>query len=162
MEILQLVNFGKGLKGSRDFQMVMIPGTFQNLDGLSFWNADLAPIQEYLNAHFRGSLKDPTPEVSVSTRRLTVSIFDGCGKRLAVQEARRRLESSGYAIREIKRTENQAETQVIVQRGDLAKAESILEALGVGKKVEASLGDIYSDFTVILGADWKDSKPAEK
>lgn len=151
LEIVQLVNFGKQLKGSEDVQLVMVPGRPQTIEGLSYWLADLAPIEEYLNEHFRiGIATSPT----ATPRSSTVSIYDGSGRRPSIKEARRLLEAQGFIIRNVKRVESQPSTKIIIQRGDEKRADEIQSTLGLGEKVEASIGDIYSDFTVILGEDW--------
>lgn len=153
MEIVQLVNFGKQLKGAEDVQLVMVPGRPKTIEGLSYWLADLAPIEEYLNEHFRIGIAT-SPDATATPRSSTVSIYDGSGRRQSIKEARRLLEAQGFIIRNVKRVESQSETKIIIQRGDEKRADEIQTALGLGQKVEASIGDIYSDFTVILGGDW--------
>jgi polyisoprenyl-teichoic acid--peptidoglycan teichoic acid transferase len=52
-------------------------------------------------------------------------------------------------------TEPQADTQIIVQRGDLQSAATLKSMMGTGKVVSASTGDLESDLTVRIGNDWQ-------
>ncbi|MNL63881.1 hypothetical protein D3C87_1880490 [compost metagenome] len=56
--------------------------------------------------------------------------------------------------------QGQAETQIIAQKADVAGAKALAEALGVGKVVVASTGNIYADYTVVIGRDWLDAVAA--
>ena len=50
--------------------------------------------------------------------------------------------------------DRQRQSQIIVQRGDLAAADILKKALGGGKIEANSTGEIASDLTIRLGEDW--------
>lgn len=153
MEILQLVNFGKSIKGSENCQLVMLPGKPQNIDGLSYWIANFDPVQQYLDDNFRiGVAKLATASETPLVPKVT--IYDATPQGGKIRNAKRLIEAGGFEVRNYDRVAQQAHTQVIVERGDIEGANRLISTLGMGEKVEASLGDFNSDFTVILGADW--------
>ncbi len=51
-------------------------------------------------------------------------------------------------------TDQEADTQIIAQRGDLHSASALEALLGVGQVVSASTGDLQSDLTIRVGEDW--------
>jgi hypothetical protein len=46
-------------------------------------------------------------------------------------------------------------TEIIVQKGNLAAADTLKSALGVGRVEASSIGDLDSDLTIKLGLDAK-------
>ena len=44
-------------------------------------------------------------------------------------------------------------TQIIAQRGNSEDASVVKEALGIGQVLVTATGDIWSDITVVIGAD---------
>ncbi|NJR65950.1 MAG: LytR C-terminal domain-containing protein [Leptolyngbyaceae cyanobacterium CRU_2_3] len=51
-------------------------------------------------------------------------------------------------------SKREAQTQIIVQRGDLQGATMLEGILGFGQVISASTGDLDSDFTLRVGDDW--------
>ncbi|MNT71659.1 hypothetical protein D3C72_2101680 [compost metagenome] len=64
------------------------------------------------------------------------------------------LEAAGYRVKVDDSGPLGAETQVISQRGNPEGAQRLVETLGSGRVLVAGIGDMRTDYTIHLGADW--------
>lgn len=151
-ELLKLVTLGKDLSRER-VQMTMVPGNATNIGGVSYWVADEGNtrrmVEQFLVAEAAG---EPLP-----VARYSVAIRDGVGDRSGVRALKSEVRTLGYGRVELDGLAPQlglAETQVIAQSADLAGARRLADSLGVGRVVVAATGNIYTDFTVVIGRDW--------
>lgn len=94
--------------------------------------------------------------------RLRVSIQDSTGRPAALDSVMDQLSDEGYSNLFVLRDwpETLSNTRIIAQKGDLASARSIQQALGVGEVFMDSIGDIDSDITIQLGRDWSSARSA--
>ncbi len=151
-ELLKLVTLGKDLDRER-VQLAMVPGAATTVEGVSYWVADVAStrrvVDSFLTAQSAVEAKLP--------RYYRVAIRDGVGDRASVRSLKAVVAQAGYGGVELDGLAaqlGQAETQIIAQNADIAGAQALATALGVGKVVVAATGNIYSDYTVVIGKDW--------
>jgi hypothetical protein len=153
-ELVKIVGWGKDLH-KENVEMSMVPGSAQSIDGVSYWVADEAATQRVVSSF----LTDQTAEQAKLPSQYRVAIRDGVGDYQAAHQLKRALTVAGYgevAMDGMAPELGQAETQIIAQSADVAGAKAIAETLGVGKVVVAATGNIYTDFTVVVGRDWLD------
>jgi hypothetical protein len=131
--------------------LTVLPGKPAVVAGGWFWLADPREIDAFLVSHYD---KEPsrTPNgpmaPSVTLIRPEGVVPD------AWHETRAALEAAGYRVRVDETRPLQAVTQVISQKGDAEGAQRLVDTLGVGRVLVASVGDLRTDYTVRLGADW--------
>jgi LCP family protein required for cell wall assembly len=151
-ELLRLATMGKDLDRER-VQLAMVPGVATSIDGVSYWVADEAAkqrvVDRFLLAQQAGEARAPAA--------YRIAIRDGVGDRAAVRALRGRVRQLGYGGVDVDGLAPQLgldETQIIAQNADVAGAQRLAEELGVGKVVVAATGNIYADYTVVVGRDW--------
>jgi LCP family protein required for cell wall assembly len=156
-ELLALAGFGLSLKQD-NFRMVMLPGRFSSPEEFqaSYWLMDTDAMDQVMHEYF-----DLSSVAVVSHRN------SGTDLRIAIQNASNNpelgnqmatyLQSKGfnnvYVVQDW--PDQQAETQIIVQRGDLQSASALELMIGKGKVISASTGDLDSDLTIRVGTDWQ-------
>lgn len=104
-------------------------------------------------------LEDDVNGIDLGARRrelLRISIQDSTGRPSATDSLMDQLYDNGFSNLFVQSdwSEPLTETRIIAQKGDLAGARSIQEALGLGEVRVDSIGDIESDITIQLGRDW--------
>lgn len=155
-EMLALVSFGLDL-GEDDFRMVMLPGRFSQADEYiaSYWLMDQDGIDQVMREYFH------TSSVSLlkqhrSLNTLRVAVQNASGEPQIASEVATYLRDKGfenvYLVRDWPDQERQ--TQIIVQRGDLQGAGLMENVLGLGHVMAESTGDLESDLTIRVGEDW--------
>lgn len=164
-EMLALANFGLGLE-REDFRMVMLPGRFSAPDEYiaSYWIMDRAGRDQVMQEYFQVQPLDDT--ISSSPREfdnLRIAVQNASYNSDAGQQFADYLRDLGfrnvYLIQDW--LDPQSETQIIVQRGNLQDANQLQAWLGMGQVVAASIGDLDSDLTIRVGADWVPPTAAE-
>ena len=87
---------------------------------------------------------------------LHISIQDSTGEGAAIDTVMDQLYEEGYNNLFVQSdwSEPLRETRIIAQKGDIAGAEAVKQALGLGNVHVDSIGDIDSDITIQLGRDW--------
>lgn len=151
-ELLKLVTLGKDLDKDR-VQLTMVPGSAQTVDGVSYWIADERSTRRVVDSF----LTAQTVSEAKAPRFYKVAIRDGVGDRGGARSLRAVVAQAGYGGVEMDGLAaqlDQPETQIIAQTADLAGAQALANALGVGKVVVAATGNIYADYTVVVGRDW--------
>lgn len=152
-ELLKLVTLGKDLDRDR-VQLAMVPGAATTVEGVSYWVAEPTAtrrvVESFLTAQAAVEAKLP--------RYYRVAIRDGVGDRTGMRSLKAVVAQAGYGGVELDGLApqlGQAETQIIAQNADIAGAQALATALGVGKVIVAATGNIYADYTVVIGKDWQ-------
>jgi polyisoprenyl-teichoic acid--peptidoglycan teichoic acid transferase len=155
-ELLALAGFGLNLEQD-NFRMVMLPGRFSTPEefNASYWIMDTMAMDGLMHEYFDLSSVAVLSHRSSSDLRIAIENASNnpeLGSQMATY-----LQSRGYnnvyVVQDA--TEPQADTQIIVQRGDLRSAATLKSMMGTGKVVSASTGDLESDLTVRIGNDWQ-------
>jgi LCP family protein required for cell wall assembly len=157
-ELVELATWAKDIK-REDVQLCMVPGVAQTIEGGSYWVADQDGVQRVVGSFLTGD----APQEAKSPAYYKIAIRDGVGDRQSMRRMRKLLAGTGYGAVELDGLapeQGQAETQIIAQKADVAGAKALADALGVGKVVVAATGNIYTDFTVVIGRDWLDREAA--
>lgn len=150
-EMVKLCTWGKDLRKDK-IQLSMVPGVASTIDGVSYWVADEAGTRRVVDGFLNQAVEEAR-----SPRAYRVTIRDGVGDRQAVRSLKSFMQAAGYAQIDtdgLAPELGQAQTEIIAQNADVAGAKALGEALGVGKVVVAATGNIYTDFTVVMGKDW--------
>jgi len=156
----QMFRFGSSLHKD-DIRMVMLPGTFATIDGISFWQ--VLPYQA------RKVISELFPESSFNTgdspvadtdpaavkARYRVSVWNATDDLQTGREVIRRLREAGWNVWAIRKAPHSTPTtQFIAQTGQKQYLKELQDVVGFkGDRVTASVGDIASDFTVLIGSD---------
>lgn len=163
-QILRYAMWAKGLQ-SHDLHMAMVPGAFSgNRFAASFW----MPDERATRALARRTLTDTapgtespaqliSPEVKADTR---ISVLNGTRRTGLANEAAHLLRQDGWTVWVVGTSKRKglSESEIAPQRGDESLINPIAQTLGVpGKVVSGSLGDVTTDFTVIVGEDFAEA-----
>ncbi len=162
-EILTLTNFG--LQLDRDnFKMVMLPGRSSSGQGdlRSYWILDAAGRDRIMTQYFKQSVPDfaqgrtANPSQPVSPSNLKISVQNASSKPTTAKSVAEFLRKKGFSnVSTVKDwPDKQRQSQIIVQKGDLAAANQLQQVLGDGKIEASSTGEIDSDLTLRVGEDW--------
>lgn len=156
-EMLALVSFGLNLEQD-NFRMVMLPGRFSTPSEFvaSYWIMDEQKRDQIMQEYFQVdslNLADEPQDVN----RLRIAVQNASGDPGLGREVANYLQEHGFGNVYIIQDwpDSQAQTQIIVQQGDLQGAETVETVLGLGQVVSASTGDLESDLTIRVGSDWR-------
>lgn len=172
-EMLRIGNFARSLKREQ-IRMVMLPGRFGNIGGASYWLQDEFAAKEVIKELFPDSafntaqVTDPnaTPSSNGETsvegldprmkRRYRISVLNGTDQPGLAKKAARLLRDKGWVVWNIGESKTHPEkTQVIVQTGISKPVPYLSESLEIQPEiVNASIGDIFSDYTIVVGNDF--------
>jgi len=180
-ELVALVGFAAQTERA-NLQMLMLPGDFSGAGdyAASYWLPNQAAIDGLVARYFvpepavagtSGSGSDLGTEVGMGAeaapvlgdldylegdRTAEIAIQDTTGSENAAQAARSQLEEQGYLNLFVDDPWDQplSVTRIIAQRGDTESAKALQAILGVGEVQVDVTGNIRSDITVQLGADW--------
>jgi LCP family protein required for cell wall assembly len=161
-EMMQLATFGAMLKRDQ-VKMVMLPGEFSaGRFAASYWLADPRQAQDLGRRLLAGASAGSTGEAAKTGVKLTV--LNGTMRAGLASAAARSLRADGWNVwavgdaaqRDLGRTRIIAQTGHDEWNGQLAKS------LGVSpEKVDASVGDLTTDFTIIVGEDFAQGKASQ-
>lgn len=156
-EMLALASFGLSLD-QEEFRMVMLPGRFSTPGEYiaSYWIMDPDGRDQVLHEYF--GVQPPLGYTAQrDLNRLSIAIQNASTDPQLGQQAAQYLRDQGfenvYVIGDWPDTLEQ--TQIIVQGGGLEQASQVETLLGLGQVVAASTGDLESDLTIRIGADWQ-------
>ncbi len=164
-EILALVNFGMGIE-SDQIRMVLLPGTFgdpQQFGGVSYWLMSESGRDRVMSEYFDQAPPDGTVDFSTDPKRARIAIQNATDDPEAKAQVRQYLLDQGFTnvvFSEEKAPRSLTTTEAIAQQGNLKEAEALQAALGLGKVRADSTGDLYSDITLRIGADWLERSAA--
>lgn len=155
-ELLALVGAGRKLSDG-NFKMVMLPGRFSAPGEYvaSYWIMDPAGRDRVMQQYF-----DVTPQQADTAARsatdVRIAIQNASGSPNGARELQQDLAKLGYINVYVVADwpDAQTETRIIAQGGDLAAADAVRQALGLGQVQAESTGDLESDFTIRIGQDW--------
>jgi polyisoprenyl-teichoic acid--peptidoglycan teichoic acid transferase len=169
-EMLAMVNLGLKME-QKDFQMVLLPGRFSGAQEFraSYWIMDTAGRDRILREYFQqdttaSNAASRDPNTDSSTSPTSPSQYD---LRIAIQNAADDPEAANkladYLVRKGYTnvfatkpwSENQRDTQLIVQGGQLEAAKLLQQDLKVDRLTAESTGDLESDLTIRVGNDWE-------
>lgn len=167
-EILVLMNTGLQ-RSPADLNMVMLPGRFSNPEESenSYWIIDPSGrdrvMREYFESEDSPSGKLESVAAGLSPKKLKIAIQNASGNPLAATQIANSLKKMGfkniYAIDDW--PDPQRQTEIIVQKGDLAGGEAVQNLLNLGRIEASSTGDIDSDLTIRIGEDWMNVRESD-
>ena len=158
-ELVHIVTWGKDLNREK-VQLTMLPGVPETIEGVSYWVASEQESQRVVGSFLVGEQL----AAAKAPEQYKVVVRDGVGSRQSARLLRTTLGQAGYTQVDydgLSPEQGQSETQIIAQSADIAGAQALADALGVGKVVVAATGNIYADFTVVMGQDWLDRLAAQ-
>ncbi|MBV8882565.1 MAG: LCP family protein [Chroococcidiopsidaceae cyanobacterium CP_BM_RX_35] len=156
-EITTLVNFSVGVEPA-NLQMLLLPGSTSRFsrDPSSYW-LDAAAINQVMADYFAvkaiGVAKKPLPTM------LKIAIQNTSTQSDSSQSLSKYLKAQNFTnvYRGADWSDNrQRQTEIIVQKGNLAGAAAVQKVLGLGNIKVAATGDLKSDLTIRIGKDWID------
>lgn len=160
----QMARFGTGLKKD-DVRMVMLPGTFATIGGISYWEMSSYLAPRVIGELFPESSLAPTPEPDAQTAtgepanpyaRYRVTVWNATDDIQVGREVVRRLREAGWNVWAIQKAPHSSpKTRFIAQTGQSEMLTHLKSAVGfdAGETLTASVGDIGSDFTVLISDD---------
>nr|WP_242025479.1 LCP family protein [Leptolyngbya sp. FACHB-36] len=155
-EILALVRAGRKISQG-DLKMVMLPGRFSAPGefAASYWIMDPAGRDRVMQQFFdlNSSGKSDSARTATSLR---VAIQNASSQPDAAAQMRSHLAKLGFYNVYVASdwSDQQRQTQIVVQQGDLKSAEELKRLLGFGNIEADSTGDLESDLTIRVGEDW--------
>jgi hypothetical protein len=168
-EMLQIGYFLKDLK-KEQIKMVMLPGSFGNIRGASYWITDETAAKEVISDMFPESIFATTPQINaplpsnitpeqitaMERRKYRITVLNGTPEPRLAAKAARLLRDEGWSVWSINESKNKIyRTQLIVQTGKSKAVPDLVQSSGVNPEIiNASIGDIYTDFTIIIGNDF--------
>jgi polyisoprenyl-teichoic acid--peptidoglycan teichoic acid transferase len=162
-EILTLANFGVQLEPD-NFKMVMLPGRSSSAEGdlRSYWILDKVGRDRIMTQYFKQGLSDfaqgrfRNPGESILPSNIKIAVQNASSKPKTAKNVADFLRKKGFSNVSVVQDwpDNQLQSQIIVQQGDLDGANMLKKALGDGKIEAASTGEIDSDLTIRVGEDW--------
>ena len=172
-ELLKIANFSRSIK-REDIKMVMLPGRFGSIGGASYWLTDDETTKELMGNMFPNSIyaaanqspdpnisqdpNNPNPVQEINKRRYRITVLNGSKEPRLASKASRFLRDKGWSVWSIAESKNAVKkTQIIVQTGRNKAVPFLSESLGLPVEIiNASVGDIYTDYTIIVGDDFAD------
>ncbi len=149
----------------KNINLVMLPGRFSTKEEYraSYWIEDPNSAVPILSRYFD---RDPTvlasagSSTAADTSSIKVAVANNTGQDGMAAKVVAFLQSAGFSNAYMTEHEiialegTQAQTQIIAQKGNLEQANAVKSLLGVGEVQSTSTGDIGSDVTVVVGADF--------
>lgn len=158
-EILSLVNFTHRLE-RKEVQMVMLPGRFSQLeefDGRSYWIMSHSGGRQIMQKYFDVVSDTDTWTMAQgrSPESLSIALQNASDDPTAIERVKKYLRAKDFLnIYEITESPQLlAETEIIVQQGDIDAAQYLQRSLGGGQVEASSTGDLGSDLTIRIGVD---------
>ncbi|MEZ0370676.1 MAG: LCP family protein, partial [Candidatus Sericytochromatia bacterium] len=160
----QVIKFGTTLQKD-DLHMVMLPGTFYNAGGVSYWQMDSYLARNVITNLFPDSSLAQSPDPTDTTAsgspenpyaRYRVTVWNATTDRQVGREVVRRLREAGWNVWSIYKAPSDApKTRFIAQTGKSELLQHLQSAVGYtgGEAMTASVGDIASDFTILIEDD---------
>jgi hypothetical protein len=113
-------------------------------------------MQQYFNVSSTGEVSDSLR----SATALRIAVQNASSHPDAAYQMRQHLAKLGFnnVILAPDWSEQQAQTEIVVQQGDLSGAAELKERLGFGAVEADSTGDLESDLTIRVGEDWVNRK----
>jgi LCP family protein required for cell wall assembly len=163
MSVQEILAVAQTLITSDRHQMhlVMLPGRFSRRDEhkLSYWISNPKATSSILSHYFDVKTAQVTDGETYPTAQQTLKIAVSSvthkslrDREIVVSFLRKHGFRNAY-IANIDTIGDPRKTQIIAQHGNPESAEAVSSVLGTGQVQVASVGDILSDVTIIVGAD---------
>jgi len=143
---------------------LMLPGRFSRPGEypLSYWIEDSKAAAPILARYFDASNSKLSPATSAvsSPSQLRVAVANPTGQPEVGKRAVAFLKNQGFSHayltdHEIDTSaESALKTEIIAQQGNPEDASAVQKALGLGQVQVTATGDVWSDVTVVIGADF--------
>ncbi len=158
-ELIALAGFASKVDRAK-IQMLLLPGDFSSSSEYeaSYWLPNQSKISHMMSKYF-GLAAPNHPDASAAgesaSTAVRIAIQDSLSQPEQAQKLMETLGGLGYSDVFIDSPWNQPlpKTRILVQRGDIASAEAIRNALGYGEVLTESTGNLDSDITIRLGQD---------
>lgn len=170
-ELAALAGFASQTQRS-DVQMLMLPGGFNGdgKHGTSYWLPHSDQISAMARRYFdagAGAVENDesgygeADSQEADPRKARIALQDSQGDPEATRQMVRYLEKAGYRHIVISERWQQhlTTTRIIAQNGDDSGAAALRVALGVGEVLVENTGNLASDVTIQVGADWQAKLP---
>lgn len=149
----------------KNISLVMLPGRFSEPSEYkrSYWIANREAIPPILANFFdvaSNQTSDNSSNIKSNKTQIKLAITNGTEEPNKANKAALFLGKHGFPRAYISKHEVDtdnfplSQTKIIAQKGDIAAANAVKEALGIGQVEIDSIGDIDSDITVIIGQDF--------
>jgi anionic cell wall polymer biosynthesis LytR-Cps2A-Psr (LCP) family protein len=163
-ELITLANFGLKIDENQ-VKMVILPGEGSNLDEsyTSYWFINELERDRIMHQYFKQYSKNYILSTLESNTQdpdfpfnLKIAIQNASGNTQAGEQLLNYFINKGFynAYLVSDWPDEQQQTQIIVQQGDLNSAELLQNLLEFGKIEAASIGEIGSELTLRVGKDW--------
>ncbi len=163
-EILTLVNFGLKIDEQK-FKMVTLPGRSSGAEeaDTSYWIVDERGRDRVMFQYFRidstGFVLESTYEPSAYetiSKDIKIAIQNASGNPKAGEKMINLLAEKGFEAMYLvpNSFDQQRQTEIIAQGGDLGAANLLQQMINVGKIKASSTGELESDLTIRIGEDW--------
>lgn len=156
----KIARFGAKLDKEK-IRMVMLPGTFATYNGISYWQPDAYQSRKVISDLFPESslaldlpaAPETDPDNPFSQYR--VSVWNATGDLRTGREVVRRLKEAGWNVWAARKAPHDTTTtKVIAQNGRSDLLPQLRDTLGFkAESVSASVGELMTDFTVLIGPD---------
>jgi LCP family protein required for cell wall assembly len=161
-ELITLAHFGLKLEENQ-VKMVILPGEGSDLNETttSYWYIDQLERDRIMHQYFQQNSKEYLLKTLESTDpefpfNLKIAIQNASGNTNADEKLLEYFVNKGFYNTYLVSDwpDEQQQTQIIAQQGDLKSAELLQDLLEFGKIEAASIGDIGSELTLRIGKDW--------
>lgn len=151
-ETSALFNYGVGID-QKAIKMVLLPGRFSGPKEFqsSYWIMEPDGRDRIMKEYFNVG----AGQADGTTAPLRIIIQNASNNPDAAQRIAMQLSKAGYENVSVSddRSEQQTQTQIIVQGGQNQAAESIQQIMGIGIVESSSIGELESDITLRIGND---------
>ncbi|HEY9843107.1 MAG TPA: LCP family protein [Candidatus Obscuribacterales bacterium] len=158
----QMIKFGLSIDKD-DLRMVMLPGTFGNVEGVSYWLMSPYLARNVIGELFPDSSLAPSPDATDTPAsgsnpyaRYRVTVWNATDDEQAGLEVVKRLREAGWNVWSVTRAPSGApRSRFIAQTGKSELLAELQSSVGYSRAeaLTASIGDIASDFTVLIEDD---------
>jgi LCP family protein required for cell wall assembly len=160
-DLVRIANFARGVPKA-DVRMVMLPGNFSSGKYLaSYWlpnpEAARAVIADLFPDSSLAAQGGGLTDLASRQAAVKVTVLNGSGEPMMASKAARALRVAGWKVWAIAQNPRVLPvSQIVCQTGMTDLAGPLGQAIGVTKAetVPASVGDISTDFTIIVGKDF--------
>lgn len=163
-EMLKIGNFLRKLKKD-DVRMVMLPGRFGEIDGVSYWVPDDLTTKETVKDLFPDSIfnNEKTDSNSntieqIDKRKYKLTVLNGTSESGLASKAARVLKEKGWLVWNVEQADNTntQKTQIILQTGKTKAVPQLSSDLNLVETevINASTGDLFTDYTITVGKDF--------
>ncbi|MEH1819108.1 MAG: LCP family protein [Nostoc sp.] len=163
LSINEMLAIAQTLAQSNHHNFMLLPGRFSEKSeyNVSYWISDHKATKKILQRYFNFNNAEAKEEDKnlVVSQGMKIFIQNATREPEAVVKVTSLLEKHGFrniflSSHEIDTDiESAKKTRIIAQHGNPEAANAVEQALGVGDVEVASLGDIASDVTVVIGTD---------